>query len=216
MKKEGILIGFFALILAMQIVSAGVGIKWDKETILTNEGKKECISYSVYNPWPESTYVTIELSDELKTILEFQESETKLIPADTSSNEAIPVEFCFQIPKVYQRDCWVSDYICKQECKEQQKEYSGEVIVKSVPPETTISGTGGSTTTMSVSAPLTVKIACIAIGRDFTLVYSALAIIAAIIIAVILIRKYRKPKLERDKEKLRKLQEEVKREKQKK
>ena len=217
MRKEVQSLFFiFFIVVLMSFVSAGVGIKWNQETILANEGKKECINYYVYNPWPEQTTVTIDLSDELKNILESQESEIKTVPENTPSTGAIPIEFCFVVPQVYVKDCLISNLICRQDCKESQKEYSGEVIVKSVPSQTTISGSGGSTTQMSVSAPLKVKVACIAYERDFTLVYAVIAVIAAIVVAIILIRKYRKPVVERDKEKLKKLKEKIKREKQKK
>ena len=213
MNKKVFLILGIALILVMPLISAGVGIKWSQESLIVTEGEKTCMTYSVYNPWPEESYVLIDLSDELKSVLTSQEAETKLVPANTPSSAAIPVQFCFEIPRVYERDCWFSGYICKQECKEQPKSYSGEVLVKSVPPQTTISGAGGSATQMSVSAPLNLKISCVAYPREFTLVYVSAAAIALIIILILLIKKYRKPKIERDKEKLRKLQAQIKKEK---
>jgi len=214
MKKEvRIGISFLVIMLALaSLVTGGVGIKWDQESALVSEGEKTCLSYSVYNPWPESTYVTIEPSDELKSILVLQDVESKLVPANTPSTQAIPVKFCFKIPDIYTRDCWISGLICKQECEEEQKVYAGEVLVKAVPPPTEISGTGGSATTMSVSAPLNIKVKCNAHARNFTLLYVLLAIIAAIIIIILLVRKYRKPKIERDKERMKKLQEKIKRE----
>lgn len=212
MKKEMLIFGM-VLILIMPLISAGVGIKWSQESLIVNEEEKTCMSYSVYNPWPEETYVTIELSDEIKSVLTSQEAESKLVPANTPSKLAIPIKFCFEIPRVYERDCWLLSYICKQECKEQQKTYSGEVLVKSIPPQTVISGSGGSTTQISVSAPLNLKISCNVHSRDFTLVYVAAAVVALVIIIFLLVKKYRKPKIERDRERLRKLQEQIKREK---
>jgi hypothetical protein len=202
----------FSCMLSVNLVTAGVGIKWDKESLLVNEGDKSCMTYSVYNPWPEDSYAMIELSKELQGVLTLQEAETKFIPANTKSTDAIPVKFCFEIPQVYQEDCLVSNYVCKQDCTEEQKVYLGEVVVKSTAPPKEIGDTGGSTTSMSVSAPLTLKIRCNAHARDFTLVYSVLAVIALIVILALIYRKYRKPKLARDKEKLKKLQEQIRRE----
>lgn len=212
MKKEVILLsGIIILALfLMQSVSAGVGIKWEQESFLVNEGAKTCLTYSVYNPWPEDSNVQIELPENLKSVLISQEAEIKLVPANTASTNAIPIKFCFKVPEVYAKECLIGGFLCKQECKEEQKVYSGEVSVKSVPGNTEITGSGGSATQMSVSAPLKLKIICNPHPTDFSLAYIILAIIAAIVIAVILSRKYRKPESERKKEKLQNLKEEMK------
>ena len=213
MKKEMvILIGtIFALILISNI-SAGVGIKWSQESVLINEGERICISqYSVYNPWPQDSYVKIELPDSLKEVLVMQESETKFVPANTSSNNSIPVEFCFKAPKVYSRECLVGDFLCKQDCLEPQKVYDGEVSIKSAPSNSKVTGSGGSTTTMEVSAPLRLKVVCNAHPTDFSLVYILLAIISLIVILVTLYKRNQKPESERKKEKLQELKEEMKR-----
>jgi hypothetical protein len=218
MRKEMMGIGILILLALLPLVSAGVGIKWAEQSVMVDEGGKACMTYSVYNPFPVETNVIIELSEELRGIVTEQESEAKLIPANTPSTNAIPVKFCFKVPRVYQaeRNCLVLGLMCKQECNEEMKVYSGKVNVQAVPPATVISGSGGSSTQMGVSAPLTIRVACSAHGRDFTIIYIALAIIAVIVIAIILVNKYRKPKSERDKDKLRKLQEEIRKEKRKK
>jgi len=209
-----IVLAIMALSLAMlsvNFVSAGVGIKWEQESFLINDGERTCLTYSVYNPWPEDSYVKLELPENLKNLLISQEAETKLVPANTPSASAIPVKFCFKTPAVYERDCWVGSFICKQECMEEQKVYEGDVSVKSVPGNTEISGSGGSATQMSVSAPLKLKIVCNAHKRDFTLVYAILAVVSLVAIVIILYRKYRKPEAERKKEKLQNLKEEMNR-----
>ena len=202
MVKKIILLVVIVIMLS-SFISAGVGIKWGQESALVNEREKTCLSYDVYNPWPDDTYVTIELSEELKEILIMQEAETKLVPKNTASTESIPIEFCFKSPTVYERDCWLANtLICKQDCNEEQKVYSGEVVVKSVASE--IEG-GGSATTMAVSAPLNIKIKCNACPRNFTLIYVTVIIISLITIGLILQKKYKKPKIQRDREKLKKL-----------
>jgi len=211
-QRRAILAGGIVLALfLMQIASAGVGVKWEQESFLVNDGENTCLTYSVYNPWPEDSSVQIELPENLKNLLTSQEAETKIVPANTPSSSAIPVKFCFKVPRVYARDCLVGGFICKQECKEEQVVYDGEVSVKSVPGNAEMSGSGGSATQMAVSAPLRLKIVCKPHGRDFSLVYISLAVIAAIVIVVILFRKYRKPESERKKEKLEHLKEEMKR-----
>ena len=203
------------VLLLTSFISAGVGIKWDRESSLVNEGEKTCLTYSVYNPWPEQTYATIESSEELKGILISQESETKLIPANTASSQAIPIQFCFKTPEVYERDCWLGNLICEQKCGEEQKVYAGEVIVKSVAPPNQIGGMGGSATTMSVSAPLNIKVRCNAHSRNFTLIYVLLIMISSTAIGLMLYNKYKKPKLQRDKEKLNRLKKKIKKERHK-
>jgi len=209
-----ILIVLFAI---MPIVSAGVGIKWNQESSLVKENEKTCMTYSVYNPWPKESYVTIEVSDELKQVITSQEAESKLVPANTASTSAIPIKFCFKVPAVYSdmKICKLG-IICKQTCPSENKEYSGEVLVKSIPKETSISGSGGSATQMAVSAPLRLRVRCDEHGYDYTFALIILAVISALIIALLLFLKYRKPKAERNREKLRKLQEEIRREKRKK
>lgn len=190
------------VIMLSSFILAGVGIKWGQESALINEREKTCLTYNVYNPWPKDTYVTIELSEELEQILIMQEAETKLIPKNTASSEAIPVEFCFKTPTVYERDCLLADsFICKQECNEEQKVYSGEVVVKSVASEIE----GGSATTMAVSAPLNIRVKCNPHSRNFTLIYVIVMIVSLAVIGMILQKKYRKPKIQRDREKLKKL-----------
>jgi len=209
-----IICNFLFVVFALQIVSAGVGIKWDQESAIVGENNEVCLnSYSVYNPWSSESYVTIGLSGEINEVLVMQEAETKLIPAFTSSNESVPIGFCFKVPKLYQRDCSIAGkFLCELKCEEAMKIYDGDVVISSVPNPTAISGTGGSSTQMSVSAPLRIRVSCTPHTRDYTLLYLVLALIAAIVIFTILFRKYRKPKVERDREKLRKLRAEISKE----
>lgn len=216
-KKIGVVSCMFVLVLAMvSLVSAGIGLKWSEESLIIDEREKYCMTYSVYNPWPENTYAEIGVSDELKEILIDYESEVKLIPSNTKNTESIPVEFCFKVPQVYERDCWIGNFICKQECKEEQRKYNGEVLAKSIGTNSQIGGSGGSTTSVAVSAPLKLRVNCNAHKRDFTIIYVLSALISIIIITIILIKKYRKPKLQRDREKLKKLREQIRREERKK
>jgi len=206
-RKDKLVVAMFMFFMIISFVSAGVGIKYSEESILANEKEKNCISYKVYNPWPGDSYATIELSEELQTVLIMQEAEAKLIPADTSSDDAIPVEFCFKVPKVYERSCLVAGrFLCAQECAEPQKVYEGEVVVSSVPD---YSG-GGSATTAAVSAPLRIRVQCNAHPTDFTLLFIVLAVISLIVIVGVLRKKYGKPKSQRIKEKMKDLRKELK------
>ncbi len=207
-KQLAIILGM--LILALPLISAGVGLKWSQESVAVNEGKKACLTYSVYNPWPEESYVKIIVSDSLQEVLTSQESEEANVPSETSSSEAIPLKFCFTVPYIYQRSCLIGDYICEQSCEEEQKVYAGEVIVESIPNPIGTTGTGGSSTAMSVSAPLNVRVICTAHGKNFTPIYVLLALISLTVVLILIVKKYRKPKIEREKEKLRKLEGRIK------
>jgi hypothetical protein len=214
MKKsvKEIVFGFlvlFGILIFSSFVSAGIGIKWSEESALVKEGGKACLTYSVYNPWDEETYATIGLSGELSQIMTMQESEAKVIPAQTSSSQAIPVSFCFQVPRIYKQDCMVGSFICKQECKEERQVYSGEVLVSTLPNPNQITGTGGSSTQMSVSAPIRVRVECTPHSRDYTLVYILLAAVSGVVVFIVLFRRYRKPKAQRDREKLLKLKAQI-------
>lgn len=209
-------VGFFVIFLVIPMIYAGVGIKWDRQSMLIPEGERGCLSYSVYNPWPKETNVVIDVSDELKPVLVLQEAETKFVPAYTYSNQSIPIKFCFKAPFVFPKDCLIAGFICKKVCTENFREFRGEVIVSSVPGTSPTGGSGGSATRMAVGAPLVLRVQCIAHPRNFILVYILIGLIAALIIGGLLYKKYRKSPLERDKDKLRALKDKIKRESKKK
>ena len=197
MKREtkGIfIVSIFFLMLVLPMVSAGVGISWDRESALVPEKTKTCLTYKVYNPWPKDVYAQIKLSDELQGIVKSSSSDVQFIPNQTSSKEAIPVTFCFKTPNVYQRDCLIGDsLICKQECKEDLKMFEGEVeVVELSEDQAKIGGAGGSKTTMSVSAPLRVRVQCIPHGRNYSVVYGLVALIAGILLLINVLRSRKK------------------------
>jgi len=200
------------VIILSGIASAGVGIKWERESALAAGGEKACLTYGVYNPWPEETYVKVGVSEELQEVLIVQELNATLIPAHTGSEASIPVEFCFEVPKgIYKKNCWLGNFfVCKQECKDNQRVYDGDVEVKSVPPPMG----GGSAAIMAVSAPLRVKVRCDPHDRVYTLLYVLLGIIALVVLIFII--RHRKPREQRIKEEMAELRAKLKDEKKKK
>lgn len=199
MKKEGIG-GFRLLTLGVMLlfvfplISAGVGISWDRESSLVPENSKTCLTYKVYNPWPDDVYTEIKVSESLQEIIKSQETDVKFIPAETSSDNAIPIEFCFKTPRVYERDCLVGDsMICKQTCDEDMRSFSGEVeAVEMSEAQFEAGGAGGSATQMSVSAPLTVRVKCVESGYNYSIVYLTIALIAGIWLAINLSQRRKK------------------------
>lgn len=185
-KMRGLFVFVLVLMLVLPMVSAGVGISWDTESSLVPENTKTCLTYKVYNPWPTDSYVQIKLSDELTAILTSAEAETKFVPAETSSEEAMPITFCFKTPIVYEKDCSLfGSLICKQDCNEDMVNFPGEVeVIELTEEEVQKGGSGGSKTQMSVSAPLNIKVQCVAHKRNYSVVYILVALIAGILLLV--------------------------------
>jgi len=210
----------FLALLAVFIIStinAGVGIKWDEGSALLPEEEKTCLTYSVYNPFLADTYVKISLSEELQGIMTLQDTEAVLIPGGTSSENAIPIEFCFKVPKVYERDFAISGkFIDKLDCSNQERvEYAGDVIVSSAAAPSSYGGFGGSASQMSVSAPLNVRVLCEPYSWNYTPVFVIVALVSGVIVFWVLFTRDRKPKSERVREKMRKLRAELQRSKRK-
>jgi len=194
-KSVNFLIFFLAVALIfIPFISAGVGISWDQESALIPENSKVCMEYKVYNPWAEDSYIKIKLSDSLMAIVSSVDDSVEFVPKETSSKNAIPVKFCFKTPKVYKEDCLLfNKLICKQDCTEAMKIYEGEVEVLEVDTDDAIvGGAGGSATAMSVSAPLRVKVQCIAHATNYSLIYILIAVIAFVLLIINLFKKKKK------------------------
>jgi hypothetical protein len=169
-------------ILCLGLASAGVGISWNQESVLIPENEQTCLTYKVYNPWDEDSNAQIRLSDELNDVIVSGKSDTKWIPRQTSSEEAIPVTFCFRTPSVYEKDCWFGNMFCEQKCTEPMKVYGGDVEVFESPKDASLTGTGGSASIMAVSAPLNVKVQCNEHSRSYAPLYILVALVAVILL----------------------------------
>lgn len=182
LNLRGVSLVLTVLLFSMAFASAGVGIRWERESALIPEHTEVCLTYQVYNPWTKDVYAQVKLSDELNNITKEQYSSTEFIPAQTSSSEAIPVEFCFKTPRVYERDCLVAGtLICEQTCSEDMKVYEGSVeVIELTESQVMGGGSGGSATQMSVSAPLRVRVQCIPHDRDWSIVYVLIVLIAGV------------------------------------
>ncbi len=188
-EKTKILLGIILVttfLVSTLVSAAGIGLKWGQESVVVPENKKACMTYYVYNPWETDTYGQIILSEEMNDIVTSYDAERKLIPAHTSSSEALPMEFCFKTPQIYEKDCWIGDsLICKQECKEEMKIYAGQVEAIELSEEEFASGeVSGSRTQMSISAPIKVGVSCNAHSRNFSLIYLVVAVIALVLLII--------------------------------
>jgi len=178
---------FVMLIMFSSFVLAGPGVKWSQQSIIVEGGSKSCMTYSVYNPWQKDSYLKVSLSDDFDGFDIFSKFEKQFVPAHTMSDDAIPVEFCFKTPKICKDDCWLfNKFICKQDCPETRKEFTGKVIVKEVS-DPSLEG-GGSATQMSISAPLTVRIDCVPHSRNYSLIYIFIGLIAGVLLTINLVK----------------------------
>lgn len=185
----------FILILMMIAPLASAGILWNEESKLVPENTKTCLTYSVYNPFDSDAYYQVKLIGELADIIVSSESETKFVPAGTFHDDALPIEFCFKTPRVYEQDCLVGGFICKQTCEEPMKVYEGQVeVIKLSEEETKIGeGSGGSTTQISEVAPSRVRVQCTPSDRNYGSVYALIALIAGILLWINIVNT-KKPK----------------------
>jgi len=162
----------------------GVGIIWSTEKEMVNENSPICIEYGVYNPWDEDVNVTLTVAGELREVVTQEHSDVKFVPAGTTHDKAIPLKLCFTVPKVYEDDCIINGFLCEQTCEQQEVTFTGDVVAMEVKEQGPNSGMGSSTT-LGVSVPLTLRVRCNPYPRDWTPVYLGVAIAAAAGIAVI-------------------------------
>lgn len=181
MKKEGIII-ILVFLLVLPIVNAGIGMKWEIENITVLEGSETCLSYGIYNPWPEESKVKIELSDSLEDLVYSSYSQERVIPQYTPSNSSVPVTICFKIPKLYQENCLFMGLLCEQSCQIEEKIYSGEILIAE-----SISKNKEkkdfSQTSIAVSAPLNLNVKCQEHQRKFSSLYLLIAFVSFLLLA---------------------------------
>lgn len=192
--RRAILILFivFALILSTSVFARkGVGIVWNTETEIVNEGSKHCIEYGVYNPWEDDVKATLGVSSELEDVIVEMDTEAKFIKAGTLHDMAVPVDFCFEIADVYSKDCLLGNFVCEKRCEESEIVYEGKVMAREEGEEGA-EGAVGSATSLGVAVPLRLRVKCSAYARDYTLVYAVVIVVALILILWIVYRKHKR------------------------
>ena len=177
----------------MTFARKGVGIVWNTETEIVKEGSTHCVTYGIYNPWDEDVYAKLGVSKDLENIISNQQSEAKLIKAETFHENAVPIEFCFEIAKTYTNDCLLGPFLCEQVCQEQQVVHEGKIIAMEEASGGT-GGTAGSSTSLGVSVPLKLKVQCESQNRSYTLVYVIMIGITLILISLLVYTKGKRKK----------------------
>lgn len=169
-----------AVILAPVAADVGIGIKWTEESAFVSEGQKKCLNYGIYNPFDTDVTGFLTATKDLEAL--YESEDPKLIPAETSSSEAIPTEICFEIPKLYNEES-ILGLFKKRSCDEQQVTLTGEVMAAYKLGDAT--GTG-SITGASFAAPLRLKVTCNPLERDMLPLYVVLIAILMVLIGIAL------------------------------
>ncbi len=189
--KPGILklILFFSVILTIPLTYAGAGIKYGVESINVEDEGQHCVQYGVYNPWAGNVTLALSTSGEIEQFA--SESKEIFVPEFTFHGNSINSEICFR-PEVFARDCLIGSFLlCRKECPEAQRIFSGEVSVSEVIKPST-SGTGSSASAVA-SAPLTITVICKAYERNWLPVIALIIVIIITIAAILIVRQLRKP-----------------------
>ncbi len=183
----------FSLLLVASLLPAqgdAVGIVWTTEKEMVNELSPQCITYGVYNPSADDAVVMLSVSDSLKPVVQGVVSHSQLVAAGTKHDQAVQLELCFQVPKVYEADCLAGDFLCQQSCTQDEVSYTGEIMAVEVNSEN--EGLMGSATTVGASVPLTLRVRCNPYTRDFSPVYLTVIVVAAAGIAARIYTKKKK------------------------
>jgi hypothetical protein len=191
--KEVVLL-LVAVFVSVNLVSAGVGIFHDVEGLRLNEGESGCLNYAVFNPYEEEANVEISVSEGVKEYLVSQEADSKLVPANTASADALPVEFCFEVPKgVYDESCFLGFLFCKQSCDpENPVTYSGEIEMLE---DSGDAGSTGSATGISVTAPFSLEVICDSSSGSTYSFFVITAVILGVLIVMMVFSRMKRVKL---------------------
>lgn len=194
-------------------MAMAVGITWRTEGGYVDEMSEKCIKYWTYNPSSKDINVKVEVTDSLKEVVVGGPSESVFIEAGTGPGEAKEINFCFKVPRIYEADCLIGNFLCEQTCQQPEKKYSGEILMSEAPMEGSGSGSGVSA---AAAAPLNLMVRCVPYERNWIPAYVAGIVIVLLIIGILLYKEYSTPKVVRDEAKLKSLQEKVAEEKGKK
>jgi hypothetical protein len=187
-----LLLAFLVSVSFLPASADAVGILWTTEQEIVSELSPYCIEYGVYNPSSEDATVQLTVSDSLKPVVQGAVSHTKLVAAGTTHDDAVKLQLCFQVPKVYAADCLAGDFLCEQTCTQDEVSYKGEIMAIEVKEG---GGAGmGSATTVGASVPLTLKVKCNPYHRDWTPVYAGVIVVVVAAIAGRLYLKKKKKK----------------------
>jgi hypothetical protein len=181
---------FLLLILAPGFALRGVGLQYGTTAQIVQEGKQVCIPYGIYNPWDEDVYIKLIQTGELANFS--SSSKSTLVVAKTFHDKALPISICFDIPKIYKKDCTLL-LACERKCPENLTEYNG--LIMAVEDRTGGISGSGSATSVSATAPLKLVVSCTPEAKNWIPLGAfilAIIVIVFVIIRIKLIRSKRK------------------------
>jgi len=185
MKRVIIAFVIFQLLAGTVSADVGIGIKWFTESEPVNEGEQKCLVYGLYNPFDTDVKGFLEATRDLTSI--YQAEEPKLVPANTSSKEALPAQICFSIPKVYKEDSFYG-FLPQRQCGVEDVMLKGEVVAAYKLSD----GAGlGSATGASFAAPLKLQVRCDPVDRNWIPVYAIIILMVAGILGLVYTKKKR-------------------------
>ncbi|MFH1978211.1 MAG: hypothetical protein ABIJ92_02715 [Candidatus Aenigmatarchaeota archaeon] len=187
---------------ALVLADVGIGIGWTTESESVHEESTKCVTYNLYNPFDQDVNGRIEALGQIKDMSEAE--EPKIIPAGTSSKEALPTEICFTPPKVYQDDCILGPLLCSRTCDENQELIEGDYeVIRSGDLITHVlyrgevqaaydlkhRGGTGSATGSSISATMKIIVPCEILEKDALtgLILHPASVYVGVIVIVIII-----------------------------
>ncbi|MBU0530697.1 MAG: hypothetical protein ABIH52_01910 [Candidatus Aenigmatarchaeota archaeon] len=169
------------------LADVGIGLKWVTEGEAVRENSQTCITYYLYNPFDQDVKGYLEALGDLDELAVAE--EPKIIPAGTSSKEAIPTDICFTVPKLYKEECLLGPLLCTRLCDEEPVVYNGEV--QSAYNLNFVGGTGSSTGS-SISARMRLLVNCEKVELDPVtgFVTQPTSMLAGLIVIVVLLLLY--------------------------
>lgn len=179
MKRVLTVVVLFLFLAGTVSADVGIGLKWFTEAEVVNEGEQKCVTYGIYNPFDTDVTGFLTATRELEGF--YQAEEPKLIPAHTSSNEAISAQMCFNVPKVYKEEFYFG-YLPQRQCSEDEIMLKGEVMAAYM-----LSGRAGtgSVTGVSFAAPMMLRVRCTPLERNWMPVFILIVLVMVVGIIVL-------------------------------
>ncbi len=179
----------FILIIENADARIAVGLVWSTEAESVDEDSTYCGKYGAYNPMDEDVDVALVIGGELADFVQTKKSEAVTVKGGTQYQDAIALEACFYVPKIYDEDC-IFGLFCKRDCKEEQVNYRGDVSL--VQQGTESGGGSGSKMSVGVAAPLRLSVSCAPEERNWVPVIIFIIGIVLVAIVFFLLRYMRK------------------------
>ncbi len=178
-----------AFFISLSAARTGPGLVWNTESETLSEGETRCLTYSLYNPWEDSGTFQLSVSGSLVNLSSTNISASHYLIGSTMRKDALPILVCFHAPRrVYPQDCILGYFFCKTVCPKNLTSYSGEIQASLISNQSLPSF--GSSTTLSISAPLDLKIACTSTSSSIFEVVVLIFLVLCLVLAIVFRSKF--------------------------